>query len=57
MTIYKSTVEKILHELEHRDEVMARLGINSDMYYAYMVGRMQPILEALVNAENLKIGG
>ncbi len=57
MTIYKSTVEKILHELEHRDEVMVRLGINSDMYYAYMVGRMQPILEALVNAENLKIGG
>ena len=57
MTIYKSVVKKILHELEHRDEVMAHLGINSDMYYAYMVGRMQPILEALVKADEIKIGG
>ena len=57
MTIYKTTVKKILHELEHRDEVMVHLGINSDMYYAYMVGRMQPILEALVKADEIKIGG
>ena len=57
MTIYKSVVKKILHELEHRDEVIARLGIDSDMYYAYMVGRIQPILESLINAEEIKIGG
>lgn len=57
MTIYKSLVKKILYELGHRDEVMARLGTDSDMYYAYMVGRMQPILEALAKADKIEIGG
>lgn len=54
MTIYKSLVRKIMYELKNRDEVMAKLNLSPDMYYAYMVGRMEPILEAILNADEIK---
>ena len=54
MVIYKSIVKKIIHELKNREEVMAKLNLTPDMYYAYMVGRMEPILEAILNAEEIK---
>ena len=57
MTIYKNVLKEILYEIKHRDEVKARLNLDTDMYYAYMVGRMTPILEALVKADDVKIGG
>lgn len=57
MTIYKSVIKKILNELENRDEVMARLNLNPDMYHAYMLGRMLPIMEALSKADKIEIGG
>lgn len=57
MTIYKSVIKEILHELENRDEVMAKLDMNPDMYYAYMVGRMAPILKTLAKADKIEIGG
>lgn len=57
MPIYKNVLKEILYELKHRDEVKARLNLDTDMYYAYMVGRMTPILEALVKADDVKIGG
>ena len=57
MTIYKSVIREILHELENRDETMAKLDMNPDMYYAYMVGRMSPILKTLAKADKIEIGG
>ena len=57
MTIYKSVIKKILNELENRDEVMAHLNLDPDMYHAYMLGRMLPIMEALSKAEKIEIGG
>lgn len=57
MTIYKSVIREILHELENREEMMAKLDLTPDMYYAYMVGRMTPILKSLVKAEYIQIGG
>ncbi len=57
MTIYKNVIGDILYELRHRDEVKAKFNFDTDMYYAYMVGRMTPIMEALVKAEEIKIGG
>ncbi len=57
MTIYKSVIREILHELENRDEIMAKLDMNPDMYYAYMVGRMAPILKSLSKADKIEIGG
>ena len=57
MTIYKSDIREILHELENREEMMAKLDLNPGMYYAYMVGRMTPILKALVKADDIQIGG
>ena len=57
MTIYKNVIGDILYELRHRDEVKAKFNFDTDMYYAYMVGKMTPIMEALVKAEEIKIGG
>lgn len=57
MTNYKSVIREILHELENRGELMAKLDLTPDMYYAYMVGRMTPILKLLVKEEDIQIGG
>lgn len=57
MIIYKSVIREILHELEDRAEVMAKLELTPDTYYAYMVGRMTPILKLLVKADDIQIGG
>ena len=50
MTVYASVVEDILYELRHKEELKAKLSLSDDMYYVYMVGRMTPILEAIVKS-------
>ena len=56
MTIYRSVLEKIDYELNHREELMKKEGINDDrLYYAYMVGRMEPIINWLLESENVTI--
>ena len=57
MTIYKTLLKEILYEVEHRDEIMAKKNFTSDMYYAYMVGRMTPVLRWIVTADKIEIGG
>lgn len=53
MTVYKSVVEDILEELQHKEEMKAKLSLSDEMYYVYMVGRMTPILEAIVKSKNI----
>ena len=53
MTIYKSTVADILYELNHRDEVMKAHNFKQDRYYAYMCGRMEPILRMIMQANTI----
>lgn len=53
MTIYKSTVADILYELSHRDKVMEQHNFDHDMYYAYMCGRMEPILHMIMQANTI----
>ena len=53
MIIYKSTVADILYELHHRDKVMKAHNFDQDMYYAYMCGRMEPILNMIMNANTI----
>ena len=53
MTIYKNTVADILYELNHRDEVMKANNFDQSMYYAYMCGRMEPILNMLMKANTI----
>lgn len=55
MTVYQSVVEDILNELQHKEEMKAKLSLSDEMYYVYMVGRMTPILEALVKSKNIKV--
>ena len=55
MTVYQSVVEDILDELQHKEEMKAKLNLSDEMYYVYMVGRMTPILEAIVKSTNLKV--
>ena len=57
MVIYKTLLKEILYELEHRDEIMAKKSLTPDMYYAYMVGRMEPVLRWIVKADKIEIGG
>ena len=57
MTIYKTVLKEILYEVEHRDEIMAKKNLTPDMYYAYMVGRMTPVLRWIVTADKIEIGG
>lgn len=53
MTIYKGTIADILYELEHREKVMKDHNFDQDMYYAYMCGRMEPILYMLMKANTI----
>lgn len=53
MTVYKSVVVDILNELQHKEEMKAKLSLSEEMYYVYMVGRMTPILEAIVKSNNI----
>ena len=53
MTVYKSVVEDILKELLHKEEMKAELSLSEEMYYVYMVGRMTPILEAIIKSANI----
>ena len=53
MTVYKSVVVDILNELQHKEEMKAKLCLSEEMYYVYMVGRMTPILEAIVKSNNI----
>lgn len=55
MTIYKSLLKEILYEVEHRDEVMAKKNLSADMYYAYMTGRMAPVLRWILTANKIII--
>ena len=55
MTVYQSVVEDILDELQHKEELKAKLSLSDEMYYVYMVGRMTPILEAIVKSTNIKV--
>lgn len=55
MTIYKSLLKEILYELEHRDEIMVKKDLTPDMYYAYMVGRMTPVIRWLITADKIII--
>ena len=55
MTIYKTFLKEILYELEHRDEIMAKKNLTPDMYYAYMTGRMSPIIKWLLTANKIII--
>ena len=51
MTIYKNVLKEILYEIEHRDEIMVKKNLTPDMYYAYMVGRMTPVIRWLITAD------
>ena len=53
MTIYKSIVSDILYELNHRDEVMKAHNFDTDMFYAYMCGRTEPILNMITKANTI----
>ena len=53
MSVYKSVVEDILYELKHKEEMKAKLSLTNEMYYGYMVGRMTPILEAIVKSNKI----
>ena len=55
MTIYKMVLKEILYELEHRDELMAKKNLTPDMYYAYMTGRMAPVIRWLITADKIII--
>ena len=55
MTIYKSLLKEILYEVEHRDEVMAKKNLTVDMYYAYMTGKMTPVLRWILTADKIII--
>ena len=55
MTIYKSLLKEILYEVEHRDEVMAKKNLSADMYYAYMTGKMTPVLRWILTADKIII--
>ena len=55
MTVYQSVVEDILNELQHKEEMKAKLNLSDEMYYVYMVGRMTPILEAIVKSNKPNI--
>ena len=59
MTIYKTLLKELLYELEHRDEVMVKNAFTPDMYYAYMTGRMGPVIRWLwlLTADRIEIGG
>lgn len=55
MTIYKSLLKEILYEVEHRNEVMAKKNLSTDMYYAYMTGKMTPVLRWILTADKITI--
>lgn len=55
MTIYKSLLKEILYEVEHRDEIMAKKNLTCDMYYAYMTGKMTPVLRWILTADKIII--
>ena len=48
--MYHDILIEILYELEHRDEIMAKKGFSIEMYYAYMTGRMDPVLKWAIKA-------
>lgn len=50
MTVYQSVVADILYELQHKEEMKAKYSLSEEHYYVYMVGRMTPILEAIVKS-------
>lgn len=54
MSVYKEVVKNILYELQHKEEMKAKLNLSDDMFYVYMTGRMTPILEAIVKSNNIK---
>lgn len=54
MTVYQSVVSQILDELVHKEEMKAKLSLSEDMFYVYMVGRMTPILEAIVKSGKIE---
>ena len=55
MTIYKSLLKEILYEIEHRDETMAKKNLTPDMYYAYMTGKMTPVIRWILTADKIII--
>ena len=55
MTIYKSLLKEILYEIEHRDEIMAKKNLTPDMYYAYMTGKMTPVIRWIITADKIII--
>ena len=55
MTIYKSLLKEILYEIEHRDEIMAKKNLTPDMYYAYMTGKMTPVVRWILTADKIII--
>lgn len=55
MTIYKSLLKEILYEIEHRNEIMAKKNLTPDMYYAYMTGKMTPIVRWILTADKIII--
>ena len=55
MTIYKSLLKEILYEIEHRDEIMAKRNLTPDMYYAYMTGKMTPVVRWILTADKIII--
>lgn len=55
MTIYKSLLKEILYEIEHRDEIMAKKNLTTDMYYAYMTGKMTPVIRWIITADKIII--
>lgn len=51
MTIYRSVVEDIEYELTHKDVVKERYNYDDEMYFAYMTGRMKPIMEMILDKD------
>lgn len=55
MVIYKSLLKEILYEIEHRDEIMAKKNLTCYMYYAYMTGKMTPVIRWILTADKIII--
>lgn len=52
MTIYRSVAELIKYELTHREEVKERFNYDDETYFAYMTGRMTPIIDMILDKDS-----